>query len=97
MTKISLADVEKIAALCRLSFTDAEKELMTEQLSSIVAYVEKLAEVPTEEVEPTHHVSDQTDALRDDFIIPDDHTDALLGSIPERDGRAVKVKTVFGV
>lgn len=44
-------DVRKIAKLAHLEITDAEVELYTTQLASIVGYVEQLNELDTEAVE----------------------------------------------
>ena len=48
--------VEHIAKLARLSVTDSEKETFGPQLEGILAYVEKLNELDTKDVEPTSHV-----------------------------------------
>ena len=42
----------KVAKLSRLSLTDEEVSLFSSQLGEIVSYVEKLAEVATDGVEP---------------------------------------------
>jgi aspartyl-tRNA(Asn)/glutamyl-tRNA(Gln) amidotransferase subunit C len=44
-------DVRKIAKLAHLEITDAEVELYTPQLASIVGYVEQLNELDTENIE----------------------------------------------
>ena len=40
--KLSLAEVEHVADLARLALTAAEKDRFREQLSSILAYAERL-------------------------------------------------------
>lgn len=45
-------DIRKIAKLAHLEITDAEVELYTPQMASIVGYVEQLNELDTENVEP---------------------------------------------
>ena len=52
---ISRQDVEKVALLARLQLTEAELATMTEQLAQIVGYVDQLAEVDTDGVEPMAH------------------------------------------
>ncbi len=44
-------DVKKVAALAHLEITDEEVELYTPQMANIVAYVEQLNELDTEETE----------------------------------------------
>lgn len=43
-------DIRKIAKLAHLEITDAEVELYTPQMKSIVAYVEQLSELETADV-----------------------------------------------
>lgn len=45
-------DVRKIAKLAHLEITDEEIALYTPQMANIVAYVEQLNELDTENVEP---------------------------------------------
>jgi aspartyl-tRNA(Asn)/glutamyl-tRNA(Gln) amidotransferase subunit C len=45
-------DVRKIATLAHLEITDEEVALYTPQMASIVAYVEQLNELDTENIEP---------------------------------------------
>jgi len=45
-------DVRKIANLAHLEITDEEVALYTPQMANIVAYVEQLNELDTENVEP---------------------------------------------
>jgi aspartyl-tRNA(Asn)/glutamyl-tRNA(Gln) amidotransferase subunit C len=45
-------DVRKVAKLAHLEITDEEVALYTPQMDSIVAYVEQLNELDTENVEP---------------------------------------------
>lgn len=45
-------DVRKVAKLAHLEITDEEVALYTPQMDSIVAYVEQLNELNTENIEP---------------------------------------------
>lgn len=45
-------DVRKIAKLAHLEITDEEVALYTPQMESIVAYVEQLNELDTDDIEP---------------------------------------------
>ena len=51
--KLSLAEVEHVADLARLALTAAEKDRFREQLSSILAYAERLQEPDTTGIPPT--------------------------------------------
>ncbi|MEK6409016.1 MAG: Asp-tRNA(Asn)/Glu-tRNA(Gln) amidotransferase subunit GatC [Acidobacteriota bacterium] len=71
---ITKTDVEKIAELARLELTPEETDLFTEQLSSIIGYVEKLNELDTTDVPPMSHCApgggDTEYAKRDDVVRP---------------------------
>lgn len=45
-------DVRKVAKLAHLEITDEEVALYTPQMTNIVAYVEQLNELDTEDIEP---------------------------------------------
>ena len=45
-------DIRKIAKLAHLEISDAEVELYTPQMKSIVEYVEQLNELDTDKIEP---------------------------------------------
>ncbi|HPG38445.1 MAG TPA: Asp-tRNA(Asn)/Glu-tRNA(Gln) amidotransferase subunit GatC [bacterium] len=63
---VTLADVENIARLAKLSFSKEEMITFTGQFNQILQYMEKLNELDTENVEPTFHVLDSGNPLRDD-------------------------------
>ena len=54
---LTVADVERIAALAQLELTDEEKNLFTRQLAEILAYAEQLQAVDTSGVPATAHVN----------------------------------------
>ena len=49
---LTIADVERIAALAHLELTDDEKQLFTKQLADILAYAEQVQAVDTTGVPP---------------------------------------------
>lgn len=64
-TALTLADVERIAALAHLELTEDEKRLFTRQLADILAYAEQVQQVDTAGVAATSHVNAH-EAERDD-------------------------------
>ncbi len=77
-------DVEHIAHLARLSLSEADREKFGEQLSGILAYVEKLKELDTAGVEPTSHVLEISNVMREDVVRPSlSKADALINA-PEK-------------
>ncbi|MBO8169173.1 MAG: Asp-tRNA(Asn)/Glu-tRNA(Gln) amidotransferase subunit GatC [Thermoanaerobacteraceae bacterium] len=63
---ISKKDVEHVALLARLEFSEEELEEYTKQLNDILGYVDKLNELDTADVEPTSHVLPLNNVLRED-------------------------------
>jgi aspartyl-tRNA(Asn)/glutamyl-tRNA(Gln) amidotransferase subunit C len=63
---ISIAEVEHVAHLARLALSPEEQQRFTEQLNAILAYMDQLNDVPTDDVEPTSHVLDLVNVFRDD-------------------------------
>ena len=80
---ISAVQVEQVAQLARLALSDGEKQRFTEQLNAILTYMEQLREVPTEGVQPTAHVLDLVNVLRDDTVRQTLSADAALANAPE--------------
>jgi aspartyl-tRNA(Asn)/glutamyl-tRNA(Gln) amidotransferase subunit C len=68
-TPLTVADVERIAALAHLELTDEEKHVFTKQLAEILAYAEQLQAIDTTGVAATAHVNAH-EAERDDELRP---------------------------
>lgn len=88
-------DVERIAALARLSVTDAEADRLASELEAILAYAEQLSGLDTSEVEPTSHPIELPTPLRDDLPEPPLDPELALANAPERAGSAFVVPKVI--
>jgi aspartyl-tRNA(Asn)/glutamyl-tRNA(Gln) amidotransferase subunit C len=88
-------DVEHIAHLARLRLSEAEKEKFGVQLSSILAYVEKLNELDTSGVEPTSHVLAIGNVMRDDALRPSLSADEALLNAPDRADNFYRVPKII--
>jgi aspartyl-tRNA(Asn)/glutamyl-tRNA(Gln) amidotransferase subunit C len=97
---ITRIDVEKIAELARLELTAQETELFTEQLSSIIGYVEKLNELDTADVPPMSHCApaggDSEYAKRDDEVRPSLGQKLAVENAPDSEAGYFKVPRVIG-
>ena len=93
---ISRQDLEKVALLARLQLTEAELATMTEQLAQIVGYVDQLAEVNTDDVEPMAHAVEVTNVFRDDAVAESLPREEALANAPHRDERGYLVPAVLG-
>jgi len=67
---ITTAEVDNIAKLAKLKFSEDEKKRLTHQLAQIIAYVEKLNELDLENVPPTSHVLQLKNVMREDEVKP---------------------------
>ena len=97
---ISRNDVRKIAELARLELTAVETDSFTEQLGSILSYIEKLNELDTSGVEPMSHsrtaLDDGSEVSRDDIARPGIGQDAATANAPDREAGFFKVPKVIG-
>lgn len=75
--------VKKVASLARIRMSDEELERMVPQLSKIIGFVEQLAEVNTDNVEPLANVVDITPELRKDSVNDGNCADKVLENAPE--------------
>lgn len=80
---ISIAEVEHVAHLARLALSPEEQQRFTEQLNAILAYMDQLNEVPTDDVEPTSHVLDLVNVFRDDIARQLISVEEALQNAPE--------------
>ncbi|MFH2012186.1 MAG: Asp-tRNA(Asn)/Glu-tRNA(Gln) amidotransferase subunit GatC [Pseudomonadota bacterium] len=79
--KITKEEINKVASLARLGFSEEEKETFTSQLNSILVYFDKLKELDTTGVEPTSHASNVSNVFRDDKVEPSiSKEDSLLNA-----------------
>ena len=76
-------DVAKVANLARLKITDEDAAKYGPQLSNIINFVEQLAEVDTENVEPLASVVDITLRLREDEVTDGGYPKEILANAPE--------------
>jgi aspartyl-tRNA(Asn)/glutamyl-tRNA(Gln) amidotransferase subunit C len=91
---LTIADVERIAALSQLELTADEKVLFTRQLADILAYAEQVQAIETGDVPATAHVHAQdgierADEVRDSLSVaealanaPDPALEAGLFRVP---------------
>jgi aspartyl-tRNA(Asn)/glutamyl-tRNA(Gln) amidotransferase subunit C len=84
MTKISKVQIEKITNLARIELTELEQENLSNKLSNIVSWVEKLNEVDTTGVEPMFAVFDEL-RMREDEETCGNQVDKVLANAPDKE------------
>lgn len=93
--KVDKKTVEYVAELARIELSEEEKGLYSEQMSTILAFFDRLKEVDTERVQPTSHVIELLNAYRRDQVLPGPGVEAVLESAPDRAGRFFRVPKIL--
>ncbi len=93
---VTIKDVEYVAALARLEFTDAEKQKLVHELNDILKYVEQLNTLDTTNVEPLSHVIELNNVFRDDASRPSLPQEEALKNAPSKNDKFFKVPKVIG-
>jgi aspartyl-tRNA(Asn)/glutamyl-tRNA(Gln) amidotransferase subunit C len=93
--KITKEEVDHVALLARLKFSESEKERFTTQLNSILGYMEKLGELDTTHVVPTFHAVSRTNVFREDSVQPSIPQDLSLSNAPDGDGGFFRVPKII--
>jgi aspartyl-tRNA(Asn)/glutamyl-tRNA(Gln) amidotransferase subunit C len=88
---IDREQVLHVARLARLRLSDDEVERMGEELSTILDHIEKLNELDLEGVEPTSHVVELENVLRDDEPRPSLSREKALEQAPDAAGGGFRV------
>jgi aspartyl-tRNA(Asn)/glutamyl-tRNA(Gln) amidotransferase subunit C len=92
---VTLKDVEHVASLARLEFSDEEKKTLMNQLNKILEYMEKLNELDTSNVEPLAHVIPLTNVFREDAVKPSRPVAEVLKNAPSKTDKFFKVPKVI--
>lgn len=80
---VNTEQVRHIAKLARIAMRDDELERLVPELNNILGWIEQLAEVDTEGVEPLTAVIDQHLRLRDDEVNDGNIRDEVLANAPD--------------
>ena len=96
MSRISNEQVKHVANLARLAITEEEAEKFTKQLDAIITFAEQLNELDTENVEPTYHVLDMKNVLREDIPKKGLPREEVLKNAPEQENGQIKVPSILG-
>lgn len=94
---ISKEEVQHIAKLARLGLSKKETEKFQKELSKILDYIEKLKEVDISNVEPTSHLAELVNVMREDkeCLNPETKSAELLGLAPSTEKGFLKVKRIL--
>ena len=78
-----IKDAEKAAVLARLDFSGEEKEKFAAQFDKIIGFVEKIAELDTENIQPMTHAVEKSNVFRADVVLPSMENGEIAGIAPK--------------
>ena len=79
---VDTATVKRVAHLARIAVSDEEAERMTGELNAILGFVEQLAEVNVDGVEPMTSVTPMKMKMRDDVVTDGGKADDIVANAP---------------
>ena len=93
--RISREDVQHVARLARLELSEPELVRMQDELSHILAYIDKLRSLDTTGVEPTSHAVPLINVMREDEPRPSLPRADMLANAPEAAGDFFRVPRII--
>lgn len=87
--------VRHVANLARLSITDDEVALYSEQLSAVANHFADVESLDTEGVLPATHALEMTNVFRDDVVTASLTTDELLKGAPVAESGRFRVPKIL--
>ena len=93
--KINTKIIDKLADLSQLEFDQKAKEKMQGDLQKILAFVNTLNEIKTDNIKPLVYISEETNVLRKDEVKEHLDKDLALKNAPDKNSDYFKVPTVL--
>jgi aspartyl-tRNA(Asn)/glutamyl-tRNA(Gln) amidotransferase subunit C len=93
--KITEDIIDHIAHLARLEFKGEQKTAIQGDMEKIITFMEKLSEVPTENVEPLIFMTDEYNRLREDIPQVTLTQDEALKNGPKKDSDYFRIPKVL--
>lgn len=87
--------IDKLAHLSRLELKESEKGKMKTGLEEMIAFIDKLNELDTTNVEPLLHISENNDIFRKDEVKNQLPQEAVFKNAPLHDNAFFKVPKVI--
>lgn len=93
--KIDIKTVDEIAHLARLEFNDEAKGEILNDMNRMLAFVDKLNELDTDNVEPLIYMTEERNVLREDEVKVTVTQQEALKNAPKKDSDYFKVPKVI--
>lgn len=96
MENLNKETIKSLIRLSRIDCSEEEQTALLEDLKKIIAYIEQLQEVDTENVPPCNHVLEgMSNVMRDDIIGATLPRDVFLSNAPSQIGGMIRVPPVI--
>ena len=93
--KINKEVITKLSSLSKLKFNEQETELISEDLSKMVNFINKLKEIDTDGVEPLIHMNEEINNWREDNLGEVLDQEKALSNSPIKDSTYFKLPKVL--
>lgn len=87
--------VDHISHLARLKFEGDNKEAIKKDMENIISFMDKLSELPTDNIEPLIFMNDEVNVLRDDNPNISVTQDEALKNAPKKDSDYFRIPKVL--
>jgi aspartyl-tRNA(Asn)/glutamyl-tRNA(Gln) amidotransferase subunit C len=94
--RLSRDDVLHVARLARLTLTDEEVDVFTDQLAAVLAHAADVAALDTSGVPPTAHPLPLQNVFREDEVRPSLDRDEVLAEAPATEDGRFRVPRILG-
>lgn len=91
---ISVKEVEHIASLSKLKFSEEEKQTLAGHMADIIKFADKISELDTVNIDPTNHVLDISNVFRKDEVVESYNRDEILKNAPSSEAGCIVVPNV---
>jgi aspartyl-tRNA(Asn)/glutamyl-tRNA(Gln) amidotransferase subunit C len=93
--KINKEVITKLSGLSKLKFNNEEAELISEDLSKMVNFINQLNELETGRIEPLIHMNEEINNWREDKLGDVLDQEKALSNSPVKDGTYFKLPKVL--
>jgi aspartyl-tRNA(Asn)/glutamyl-tRNA(Gln) amidotransferase subunit C len=93
--RVDEGTVEHISDLVNIGLSQEEVSLFAQQLNEILDYFRRINEVDTRDIEPTFHVMDVKDIVRDDTTSPGLPSKIALENAPKKENGLFKAPKIL--
>lgn len=93
---VTIKDVEKIAKLAKLKFTEDEKIKLQGEMNEVLGYIDTINQIPgLDDVKPLENINDTENIFREDIDKPGITKQEALKNAPEKTDNFFKVPKVL--